>query len=287
MRKLLSVLIVFTMSISIFATSRTGYYQSGQTKASVLLDAKVYEDDLITYKYNKVAENKNNRHDYTQTWEYVSGGATSRAVMRYQFFDDKIQVTMTDAAFVSKDGVVIPLVKNDPTEVKRKVYESLENVMITVLFTYLKVSETPGSPTQSSSSSIRKPAATYDFINASYLAGDDKAAGKKFHAEYVDEVLKKAYVVNYLTSTTADKQQIKYTLDDEAGTATIIIDYQFRDKDFTIMIKSIEYYNKNAKSTTVISKESSTSATINFYNLIKDYFVNKNANYIAPGVAPN
>lgn len=150
----------------------------------------------------------------------------------------------------------------------------------------MQVSETaPPAQTQSSTRTLsRIPAATYDFIKGNYLSGDDKAAAKKFNAEYIDQVLKKAYTVKYLTSTTADTQQIKYDLEDDAGIATVIIDYQFRDKDFTINIKSINYYNKDNKTNTVISKESDTEAISKFYKLVKDYFVDKNANHIAPGL---
>jgi hypothetical protein len=284
MKKLLSLFIVFTMSFAAFAATRTGYYQSGQTKASILQSVQTFESDMKTYNYKMTAQTKTNAYDYTQTWEYMSAGATSLATMRYQFFDDKVLVTMTNAAFISKEGTRIALAENDPTEVKRKVYESLENVMITVYFKYLQVSETKGSvstPTRTTST------ATYDSFSANYLSGDTKAAAKGFSAEYVDQVLKKAYTVNYVTSSTADIQQIKYTLEDESGIATIIMDYQFRDKDFSISIKSINYYNKKVKSNTVISKESTTDATSKFYTLIKDYFVNNHSNYIAPGVAPS
>lgn len=282
MKKLLSLIIVFTISVSAFAATKTGYYQAGQTKATVLANAKTYENDMLTYKYKVTAQTRNSTYDYSQTWEYMSAGATSLATVRYQFLEDRILITMSNAAFISKEGLKIPLIENDPTEVKRKVYESLENVLVSVCFKYLQVSETP--PSAQRQSSTGTSAATYDFINGSYLAGEDKAASKKYSAEYVDKVLKKAYDVNYLTSTTADTQQIKYTLEDASGVATIIMDYQFRDKDFNIMIKSIEYYHKETKATTKISKESSTDATSKFYNLVKDYFIDNHANYIAPGL---
>lgn len=286
MKKFLSLLIIISMSISAFAATRTGYYQSGQTKTSVLANAKTYENDMIEYKYKVTGQTKSSLSDYTQTWQYMSAGAISQATIRYQFLEDRVLLTMTDALFISKEGNRIPLIENDPIEVKRKVYESLENILITVCFKYLQVSETPPSAqAQSSTRTLsRTPAATYDFITGNYLSGEDKAASKKYSAEYVDKVLKKAYDVNYLTSTTADTQQIKYTLEDASGVATIIMDYQFRDKDFNIMIKSIEYYHKETKATTKISKESSTDATSKFYNLVKDYFIDNHANYIAPGL---
>ncbi|MFC6268072.1 hypothetical protein [Frigoriflavimonas asaccharolytica] len=283
MKKLLSFFILFSMSIVAFAATRTGYYASGQTKATILQSVKNFEADMLTYNYKKLSERKANPSDYTQTWSYVSAGSTSEATMRYQFYDDRVLVTMTDAAFISKEGTRLVLLENDPTEVKRKVYESLENVMVTVYFKYLQVSETKVANSSNNVTPTTSTRATYDMITANYLGTDTKDAAKKFSAEYVDVVLKKAYAVNYITSSTADNQEIKYTLEDESGVATILVTYQFRDKDFTIKIKSINYYHKGNKTNIVISKESSTEATSKFYNLIKDYFVDKNANYIAPG----
>lgn len=283
MKKVLSLLFVLVLAVASFAATRTGYYTSGQTREDVLANVKTFETDMITYKYSKDSERKTNKYDYSQSWSYMSAGATSAATMRYQFYDDRVVVTMSDAMFISKDGLKIPLQENDPTEVKRKVYESLENIMINVYFKYLQVSETKGSSSSSTSSSTG--AATYDQITANYLSTDDKAAAKKYSAEYIDQVLKKAYQVSYIGSSTADNQEIKYTLEDESGIATTILTYQFGPKSFTIKIKSINYYHKGNKTNTVISKESNSEATSKFYNLIKDYFIDKHASYIAPGSA--
>lgn len=282
MKKVLSLFLVFALATASFATSKTGYYTAGQTRESVLENVKTFESDMITYKYSKDAERKTNKYDYSQSWSYVSAGATSGATMRYQFYDDRVVVTMSDAVFISKDGLKIPLKENDPTEVKRKVYESLENIMVTVYFKYLQVSEAKST---SSSSVIpsRTTGATYDQITSNYLAADTKDAAKKYSSEYIDQVLKKAYQVDYISSSTADNQEIKYTLEDESGIATAVVTYQFGAKSYTIKLKSINYYHKGNKTNTVISKESSTEATSKFYNLIKDYFIDKHSNYIAPG----
>lgn len=281
MKNLFTLLFLFILSITAFAGTRTGYYPTGQTKDKVLANAKMYEKDMIEYKYTLVSQKITNKYDYTQSWSYMSAGATSAATLRYQFLDDKVLVTMSDAMFISKEGTKIPLAENDAEEVKRKVYESLENVMVTVYFQYLQVSET--RPSSSTSSTTRSTSAgTYDSVTKNYLSGDDKASAKKFSAEYVDVVLKKAYKVDYLTSTTADVQNIKYTLEDESGVATILANYKFGDKSFTIKLDDINYYHKGNKTNTKINKESSTEATSKFYNLIKDYFIDKHSNYIAP-----
>ncbi len=284
MKNLFTFLFLFILSISAFAGSKTGYYTAGQTKDNVLDNVKTFESDMVTYKYSKDSERKTNKYDYTQSWSYMSAGATSAATMRYQFYDDRVVVTMTDALFISKDGLKIPLQENDPTEVKRKVYESLENIMVTVFFKYLQVSDTKPSST-SSVTPTRNTGATYDQITVNYLSSDNKDAAKKYSSEYIDQVLKKAYQVNYVGSSTADNQEIKYTLEDESGIATAICTYQFGPSSCTIKIKSINYYHKGNKTNTVISKESTTEATSKFYNLIKDYFIDKHANYIAPGSA--
>ena len=284
MRKSLALLFVLFLSIVTFAASRTGYYTAGQTRESVLENVKTFEKDMLEYKYSKDAERRTSKYDYSQSWSYMSAGATSAATMRYQFYDDRVVVTMSDAMFISKEGTKIPLQENDPTEVKRKVYESLENIMVTVFFKYLQVSETK-TATSSSVAPTRTTGATYDQITANYLSTDNKDAGKKYSAEYVDQVLKKAYVVNYISSSTADSQEIKYTLEDESGIATAVVTYVFGPKSFTIKLKSINYYHKGNKTNTVISKESNTEATSKFYNLIKDYFIDNHANYIAPGAA--
>lgn len=139
---------------------------------------------------------------------------------------------------------------------------------------------------------IRIPSSTtytstqsYDSITANYLSGDTKEAAKKFSAEYIDLVLKAAYKVNHLTSEIADNQEIKYTVEDESGIATALVTYQFRANDFTIQIKSLNYFRKGNKTTIVVSKDSNLEATRNFYNLMKDYLITRHANYITPGSA--
>jgi hypothetical protein len=277
MKKSLSTLLLILLSVTFFAATRTGYYAPGQTKAQVMQNVKVFEQDMNTYKYVKNSEQQTNQYDYTQTWSYESQGAVSTASMRYQFFDDKVLVTMYEAAFISKEGKRIPLQENDPTEAKKSVYTSLENIMVTVFFKYLKVSETKGETANSSASG-----ATYDMISLDYLSSDRKDDAKKYSKEYIDKVLKNAYQVNYLTSENADNQEVKYTMEDASGLVTIVMGDQFRDKDFTINIKSINYYQKKLKTNTVISKESDTEATMKFYKLVKDYLLVKHADYIVP-----
>lgn len=44
----------------------------------------------------------------------------------------------------------------------------------------------------------------------------------------------------------------------------------------------MNYFHKQLKTNTVFSKESNTESASKFYNLMKDYLIEKNANYITP-----
>ena len=279
MKKALSLLFIFVLSIASFAASRTGYYTSGQTRESVLENVKTFENAMFTYKYSKDSERKTNKYDYSQSWSYMSAGATSAATMRYQFFDDRVVVTMSDALFISKEGTRIPLQENDPTEVKRKVYESLENIMVNVFFKYLQVSENKSS-VGSSVTPTRTTEPTNDQITAYYI-NITKDAAKKRSTEYIDQTLKQSFQTNYISSSTADEQEIKYTMDYKEGIITVIVVYQFSTKNYTIKLKTTNLYDKANKTNSVIYKEGTSEK---LYNMIKTIFIDKHAAYITTGI---
>lgn len=151
MKNLSVLLFLFFLPMSVFANTKIGYYPLNQTRSQVLENVKTFEKDMFEYKYSLISQKIANKYDYTQSWSYESSGATSLATVRYQFLEDRVLVTMTDAMFISKEGTKIPLQESDPTEVKRKVYESLENIYFEVFFEYLKCSES--NPKNSASSS--------------------------------------------------------------------------------------------------------------------------------------
>lgn len=275
MKKILSILFLFILSISAFAATRTGFYQSGQTKASVLQSVKAFEKDILTYNYKMLPERKISASDYTQIWSYVNAGSTSEATMRYQFYDDKVLVTMTNAAFISKNGTRIPLQENDPSEVKRKVYESLENVMITVYFKYLQVSETKSA----SIIPIKTTSETYDSITKNYAPSITKKQAIQNFQNYNTAVLSIQYNITYLNDKNADIQDVKFEFDAPTYSAAIIVHYEFRGKDFSIQIKSFDHYNKTSKATTVINKNIESHKT--FYNMTKEYLLDKHSKYIS------
>lgn len=271
---------MFVFSITVFATTRTGYYTAGQTKENILARAKIYENDLKTYKYAVIAERIYSPFDYSKTWSYELSGSKTETTVRYQFLEDKILITISDAKFITKYGTSILLTKNDPIEAKSKIYGSMENVFVVGCFNYLQVSE--NAPQIQAKKPTNTDASAYDFITANYLSADTKQVAKKRSSEFINKVLKTVFKVTFLTDPDADVQQIKYVVEDDKGFTTIIMDYQFRDKDFSIKINSMDYYQKELKIKTVISQKSSSKTASEFYTILKDYFIDKHSNYIAP-----
>lgn len=280
MKKILTLFILFTIAYSAFAAPRTGYYQSGQTKISIFRATKQYEKDMVAYNYKMTPLNFITTTDYTQTWSYTYKENSNVATLRFQFFDDRVVVTMLDAVFISKNGTRYNMEADDAGPEMKKLYASLENMMITVYFKYLEVSETK-SEAANSVSPISSESTSYDFVTANYLATSNKDEAKKNAKEYENSVLKVVFqVTNLQGSASADYQEIKYVVDDNDGVSTAIVTYDFRNKDFTIKIKSIDYYNKNNKTNIKVSKDSKHDTVLKFYSTYKLYFLDKQAQFI-------
>ena len=90
--------------------------------------------------------------------------------------------------------------------------------------------------------------------------------------------------MKYLGSTPEDNwYNIKYTLDNEEGIQTVIVNYSFSLDGFTISVNKVDFYNKIAKKTMLITKNNTSDEQQKHYELLKSYFLDKHSDYILTG----
>lgn len=260
-----------------FAVTRTGYYKKGETKINMMLKAADYEMLLKTAGYTISSQSQKSASDYTQNWALNNDGSKTLATVHYEFYDDKVVVTLYDGAFVF-DGKKIPVSADSSNETFRKIHQSLEDVYINTFFKKIGVTEkAAASKTQNAA------AGTYEGITVDLVRGETKEKIKTSSKQYVDYVLAEECKVTYLSDKNADDQNIKYILEDADGVVTVVVKYQFRDKSFAINITSLDYFSKVKGSRMIISKESPSEAAQKFYKYCIQYFVTNHATHNAQG----
>ena len=221
-----------------------------------------------------------NKYDYVQNWELPSDGFSTATKVHYQFFEDRVSVTILEASFTPANGKLIQLNDHETMIEKKNVYDSLENAMVTIFFTYLQTTGSKVTVNKKSTWNTKN----YDSVTKRYLEKNSREKSKKLATEYIDTVLKDAYEVKYLGSTPEDNlYSVKYTLDNEEGTQTVVVNYKFRATDFDINIDKINYFNKTEKKTSLITKNNATEKEQKNYELLKNFFLDKHSDYISTG----
>lgn len=280
MKNLFCILFLFVFTISVFSATRIGYYPKNQTRDEVVKLVKNYDEDMRAEKYKMTFLNIKNKYDFEKKWEKNQLGLTLITKVHYQFLKDKVLVTIIESNFSIDDVKTVSLCENETMKEKRDLYEFLEKAMITNFFRRLNVTE---------KSIIKKPennyqTQNYDSVNNYFSEKFTREQSKKLATDYIDIVLKDAYEVKYLGSTPEDNlYSVKYTLDNEEGTQTAIITYRFSLNGFKISIDSINYFDKTEKTTTLITKNSTTEKEQKHYQFLKSYFLDKHSAYILTG----
>lgn len=123
----------------------------------------------------------------------------------------------------------------------------------------------------------------YDSVVRNYTANETKEMAKEKNLQYITDIIKPTFDVTFLNDKSADDLTVKYNKMDEGGiSTTMIVNYKFQKKDFVITIKSIEYAKNSDSIIRSITKNSTVEAEKKFYEVLKRYFIDGHADYIAP-----
>lgn len=279
MKNLFFILFLFVFAISTFAATRIGYYPKNQTRDDVMKNISNYDQKMYSYKYNYYRNSKS-KYDFEKKWQVKQNGFVITANVHYQFLETKVLVTIKEAQYTIDNGKKVSIQENEAMQSKRDLYDHLDKVLITNLFRYLKVSE---------KNIIKKiennyQTKNYDSVNKYFSDKFTREQSKKLATDYINIVLKDLYEVKYLGSTPEDNwYNIKYTLDNEEGIQTVIVNYSFSLDGFTISVNKVDFYNKIAKKTMLITKNNTSDEQQKHYELLKSYFLDKHSDYILTG----
>ena len=279
MKNLFSILFLFVFVISAFAATRIGYYSKNQTRDDVMKNISNYDQEMYFSKYTYYRNSKN-KYDFEKKWQVKQDGFVITANVHYQFLESKVLITIKEAQYTIDNGKKVSLQENETMQSKRDLYDQLDKVLITNLFRYLKVSE---------KDIIKKiennyQTQNYDSVSKYFSDKFTREQSKKLATDYINIVLKDLYEVKYLGSTPEDNwYNIKYTLDNEEGIQTVIVNYSFSLDGFTISINKVDFYNKIAKKTMLITKNNTSDEQQKHYELLKSYFLDKHSDYILTG----
>ncbi len=279
MKNLFFILFLFVFAISTFAATRIGYYPKNQTRDDVMKNISNYDQEMYSYKYNYYRNSKS-KYDFEKKWQVKQNGFVITANVHYQFLETKVLVTIKEAQYTIDNGKKVSIQENEAMQSKRDLYDHLDKILITNLFRYLKVSE---------KNIIKKiennyQTQNYDSVNKYFSDKFTREQSKKLATDYINIVLKDLYEVKYLGSTPEDNwYNIKYTLDNDEGIQTVIVNYSFSLDGFTISVNKVDFYNKIAKKTMLITKNNTSDEQQKHYELLKSYFLDKHSDYILTG----
>ena len=119
-------------------------------------------------------------------------------------------------------------------------------------------------------------------VTKKYLAEDNLTSAKNFAKIYNESVLAKKYSIRNIGNPETNNFDVEYKIDDVSGFAVMIVNFNFRDRDFTITLKSMNYQNKKTGEITPISSTSTTESVKDYYELTKKLLITLQSNYISP-----
>lgn len=119
-------------------------------------------------------------------------------------------------------------------------------------------------------------------VTKNYLAADNIASAKNFAKIYNDTVLAKKYTIRNIGNPESNNYDVEYKVGDESGTAVMILNFNFRERDFTITLKSMNYINKKTGAITAISNRSTIPSVQDYYERTKKLLLTLHSGYISP-----
>lgn len=121
-----------------------------------------------------------------------------------------------------------------------------------------------------------------DSVTKKYLDEDNLATAKNFAKIYNESVLAKKFTIKNIGNPETNNYDVEYKVVDEIGTVVSIVNFNFRERDFTVALKSMKYQNNKTGEVSVINKDSTVKDVKDYYEFQKNLLVTLQSNYISP-----
>ena len=121
-----------------------------------------------------------------------------------------------------------------------------------------------------------------DSVTKKYLAEDNLATAKNFAKIYNDSVLAKKYIITNIGNPETNNYDVEYKVVEEIGSVVSIVNFNFRERDFTMSLKSVKYQNNKTGEVSVFNKDSTVKDVKDYYEFQKNLLVTLQSNYISP-----
>ncbi|WP_417428774.1 hypothetical protein [Halpernia sp.] len=272
---------VFLLSFQFLlsAVTETRYYNAGQTKAQVKSVLNEFETAYKNNgKYQVIYLNKVSDDDYTIDYTLSSKGAQTKSVVRYQLFADRLIICILDATFVYENGKIIKLTPNHANNNVVQLYNISKSQFIDDVFKYLKISENKTSRGENNITAL----STQVSVTKKYSIGENINNAKDYSKMYFDYVLKLRSTIKYFGDKNSNSYDVEYTQDEPEGTATILMNFKFTPENFTLTLKSVNYYDKASKTSFPLTEDNSVAWRKKSYETVKNFYLDKQAGFMAP-----
>lgn len=107
-------------------------------------------------------------------------------------------------------------------------------------------------------------------------------SAKKFAKDYHERVLSKKYTVRNIGNPESNNYEVEYKTDSEEGFVIAVVNYNFRERDFTLDLESVNYHNKKTGEVTLITNRNTIDAVAKYYQTTKKLLLTLQSNYISP-----
>ena len=119
-----------------------------------------------------------------------------------------------------------------------------------------------------------------DSVTKDYFPTDNITIAKDHQKQY-GKLIPAKYAINNTKVHTVDNFDVEYREKLAEGYIAILVNYDFRKKDFTISLKSITYFNDKTKRTFLLTSDSEKEEVRDYCSLIQMMFVTFQAEYIS------
>ena len=119
-------------------------------------------------------------------------------------------------------------------------------------------------------------------LTKKYLDEDNLTTAKNFAKIYNESILAKKYTITNIGNPESNNYDVEYKVVDKIGTVVSIVNFNFRERDFTLALKSVKYKNNETGEVSVIKKDSTVKEVKDYYEFTEQLLVTLQSNYISP-----